>query len=128
MWTGSEGGFNTVAVPDPLEYFTRELVDTLRAMSATELREVIEAVVAAGEQVFIELRKAELPPDRSVKYAGQPPPASLSFDLVPGHSVAPCLIQRVKSTPARWRLEAADLAEEAITVVIEEVERGARAE
>lgn len=114
MWITAEGGFETISIAEPLEYFDAELLEWLRKMDDAELTELCDAAATMSDEVYDDLEAMNLPVDDSTEFAWQALPATIRFRIpLLGESV----FDQIASIDVRWRLDAAMALEEGLSVL-----------
>jgi hypothetical protein len=114
MWITAEGGFETISIAEPLEYFDAELLDWLRTLGDAQLSELCDAAATMSDRVFDELEAMNLPVDDSPQFAWQVLPDTIRFRAPhPRESV----FDQIASIEVRWRLDAAMALEEGLSVL-----------
>lgn len=118
MWVTESGGFNTVAIPDPLSRFSERLKLLLTRTDIESLERLSFAAGETSEQVFIELQSMNLKAEEYRDYRGLALPEDVIIDLPDTGDAFDLFRERLRTFPTRWRLDAAMVLEEGIDVLL----------
>ena len=114
MWVSSAGGFDTVAIADPLARLSKSLLEKLRETSGIELRELYEEVSGLEDAIFLDLKSLKLPEDKVTRYVGLAIPEGMVLRLPESEPIFDGLRAQILEVEPRWRLDLVLVLEDAI--------------
>lgn len=120
MLVTDSGGFETVSVVDPRSHFTLEFQNYLANADDDVVVQLVDAAAAASDRVFLELKALNLAPDEGDEYSGVPLPIEIVLEGPAAGRDAMSVFDQLKDIPDRWRLDAAMVLEEGLTLVQDE--------
>jgi hypothetical protein len=119
MWISAEGGFDTVAVPEPTSYLSTGLLAALEALPRRELRRLSSRASDVGDAIFLSLKALQMRPDDTDEFVGVALPDEYVCHVPGDETLLDGLIAQVQAMPPRWRLDAALILEDAIDQILE---------
>lgn len=120
MWFVRPGEGYLVSMDNPTRLFSQRLVRALEGLNAVERRQLVAELKPYFQQLWDDL-DAMVPSENEGQYVNLDPPSAHHLDVT-GEVTSAGIIDALKDTPLRWRVDLAMALDLYLTIDLEDPE------